>query len=96
MAGWGYWNTSAILTSHLSPNQYSFLLKLSSWHGIRIVFALDSDIDITKDSNISKLAQRARVEWVKDIGNLLSAKDSPVDQGLEVFNKLYQERRRLS
>lgn len=95
MAGWGYMNTSAILTSHLSPNQYQFLLKLSSWHGVRIVFALDSDVDITKDKNIMKLAQYARVEWVKNIGNLLPDKDSPTDQGLEIFKNLYNERRRL-
>lgn len=96
MAGWGYKNTAAILTSHLSPNQFQFLLKLSSWHGIRIVFALDSEIDITKDRNIMKLSKYARVEWVKNIGNLLPEKDSPTDQGLEVFKKLYKKRRRLS
>lgn len=96
MAGWGYENTAAILTSHLSPNQYQFLLKLSSWHGIRIVFALDSEVDITKDKNIMKLAKYARVEWVKNMGDLLPEKDSPTDQGLEVFKKLYNGRRCLS
>ena len=96
MTGWGYENTAAILTSHLSQNQYQFLLKLSSWHNIRIVFALDADVDITKDKNIMKLAQYARVEWVKNLGNLLNEKDAPVDQGLEVFRKLYSGRRRLS
>lgn len=96
MAGWGYGNTAAILTSHLSLNQYQFLLKLSSWHGIRIVFALDADVDITRDKNIMKLAQYARVEWVKNLGDLLNEKDSPVDQGLEVFQTLYNGRRCLS
>lgn len=96
MAGWGFQNTAAILTSHLSPNQYQFLLKLSSWHGVRIVFALDSDVDITKDKNIMRLTQFARVEWVRNMENLLPEKDSPADRGLEVFKKLYEGRRRLS
>lgn len=96
MAGWGICNTSAILTSHLSPNQYQFLLKLSSWNGVRIVFALDSDVDITKDKNIMRLSRFARVEWVKNADGLLNEKDSPADQGLDVFKKLYDERRRLS
>lgn len=92
MAGWGYENTAAVLTSHLSQNQYQFLLKLSSWHGVRIVFALDSDVDITGDKNIAKLAKYTRVEWVKNRGNTLNEKDSPVDCGKEVWEKLYQMR----
>ena len=63
---------------------------------IRIVFALDADVDITRDKNIMKLAQYARVEWVKNLGDLLNEKDSPVDQGLEVFQTLYNGRRCLS
>lgn len=96
MAGWGLHNTAALLTSHLSQNQYRFLLQLSSWNDIRIVFALDSEVDITKDKNIMRLTRFARVEWVRNAGGLLPEKDSPVDQGLEVFRKLYNERRQLS
>lgn len=96
MEGWGFCNTAALLTSHLSQNQYKFLLHLSSWNDVCIVFALDSEVDITKDKSIMRLTQFARVEWVKNKDGLLPEKDSPVDQGLEVFRKLYSERRRLS
>lgn len=96
MEGWGFCNTAALLTSHLSQNQYQFLLHLSSWNDVRIVFALDSEVDIMKDKNIVKLARFARVEWIKNINGLLPEKDSPTDQGLDVFKILYNGRRRLS
>ena len=96
MAGWNILNTSAILTSHLSPNQFQFLLKLSSWNGVHIVFALDSDVDITKDQNIISLSRYASVEWIRNFDGLLQNKDSPTDQGFDVFKKLYEGRRRLS
>lgn len=95
MASWGFENTSAVLTSHLSVNQYQFLLKLSSWHGVRIVFALDSDVDIRKDDRIRRLSSYTKVEWVRNFGGLLEDKDAPVDKGKETFLKLYEGRRAL-
>lgn len=93
--GWGITNTAALLTSHLSPNQFNFLVKLGNLHGVRIVFALDSEVDITKDENIMRLASYARVEWIKNLNGLLDDKDSPVDKGLEVFTELYDGRQKL-
>ncbi|MBQ8619086.1 MAG: hypothetical protein IJ418_16440 [Clostridia bacterium] len=93
--GWGIKNTAAILTSHLSPNQFNFLVKLGNLKGVRIVFALDAEVDITKDENIMRLASYARVEWIKNFDNLLEDKDSPVDKGQEVFNTLYSRRQKL-
>lgn len=94
--GWGILNTGALLTSHLSLNQFRFLVRLSSFHGVRVVFALDSDIDILADANIKKLMSYARVEWICNADNLLAPKESPVDQGMEVFQKLYQLRRAMN
>lgn len=93
--GWGIRNTAAILTSHLSQNQFTFLVKLGNLKGVRIVFALDSEVDITKDANVSRLASYARVEWIKNIDGLLAEKESPVDKGLEVFKTLYERRLRV-
>jgi len=93
--GWGIKNTAAILTSHLSPNQFNFLVKLGNLKGVRIVFALDAEVDITKDEHIMRLASYARVEWIKNFDNLLEDKDSPVDKGQEVFNTLYGRRQKL-
>lgn len=89
---WGVENTSAILTSHLNPRQFEFLIKL----GVRVVFALDEDVDITKDSHIAKLKHYVNLEWVKNRNKLLSSKMSPVDAGIKVWEKLYEQREVLN
>lgn len=88
---WGIHNTGAICTSHLNPYQFKILIKL----GVRIVFALDAEVDIRDDPNIMKLRPYAQVEWVCNRRDLLGEKDAPVDKGLDVFQTLYDERRRL-
>lgn len=90
--GWGIHNTCAILTSHLNPQQLLFLIKL----GIRVVFALDEDVDIREDMNIAKLKRYVRIEWVKNRDNLLSSKMAPVDAGFEVWQKLYERRKPIN
>ncbi len=89
-ASWGIHNCGAILTSHLSPDQMRILINL----GCNVVFALDKDVDIRKDHNIGKLRSFMNVFYLKDRENLLSEKDAPVDNGEEVFRKLYERRLR--
>ena len=88
---WGICNTGAILTSHLNPYQFKELIKM----GVKIVFALDAEVDIREDINIMKLIPYAPVYWVRNRRGLLDDKDSPVDKGEEVFRTLYEERWRL-
>ena len=88
---WGIYNTGAILTSHLSPNQMILLAKL----GVDVVFALDNDVDVRNDKNIQKLKNYVNVFYLYDFNNLLSEKDAPVDKGKEVFEHLYRDKRRL-
>lgn len=85
---WGIQNTGAVLTSHLSQYQMKVLLKL----GVRVVFALDAEIDIRKDKHIRQLTYYANVEWVRNRDGLLDEKDSPVDKGKDVFLELYRRR----
>ena len=85
---WGIKNCAALLTSHLNPNQLQLLVSL----GCRVVFALDKDINIKDDFNIRKLKQFVGVEYLYDSYDLLDAKDSPVDKGLETFLTLYRRR----
>lgn len=87
---YGFYNTAALLTSHLSPKQMKLLIKL----GCRVVFALDKDVDIRDDYNIKQLRQFVNVQYVYDKNDLLGEKDSPVDKGKDVWKKLYEERRR--
>lgn len=85
----GIHNTGALLTSHLSPYQMKILASL----GCRVTFALDKEIDIRQDKNIQKLKQYVNVDYLWDKDNLLDEKDSPVDKGKEVFERLYEYRR---
>lgn len=86
---WGIYNTAAILTSHLNPLQLPILIKL----GVKVVFALDKNIDIRKDENIKKLSRFVQVEYIKDTDNLINEKDAPVDSGEDVWHILYSNRR---
>ena len=85
---WGIKNTSALLTSHLSHAQMMILAKL----GVRVVFALDKDVDVTKDRNINILKRYLNVDYISDTEGLLAPKDAPVDKGLAVFQKLYKSK----
>lgn len=89
---WGVTNTAAILTSHLNPLQVPMLIKL----GVRVVFALDEDIDITTDDNIKKLCRFLKVEYIHNESGLLQSKMSPVDAGITVWKQLYEGRKSLN
>ena len=88
---WGIKNTGALLTSHLNPRQLKLLIGLQ----IRVVFALDKDVDIREDKRIRELKRFVNVFYIEDADDLLDDKDSPVDKGEEVFIKLYENKRRF-
>lgn len=85
---WGINNTGALLTSHLNPCQMKILARL----GVHVVFALDKDVNIRDDHNISKLKQYINVTYLWDKEGVLDEKDAPVDKGLEVFKRLYEQK----
>lgn len=87
---YGFKNCGALLTSHLSPAQAEILMRL----GVDVVFAVDNDVDIHKDPNIKKLKRYVRIFYLKDTSGTLGEKDSPVDCGPDVFQNLYEGRRR--
>lgn len=87
--GWGFDNCGALLTSHLSQNQFEHLIQLSSFYGVRVVFALDADVDVTRDEKVLRLTQYANVLWVKNRDGLLFEKEAPVDRGEDVWRRLY-------
>lgn len=88
---WGIHNTGAILTSHLNQAQLKILARL----GCNVIFALDKDVNIRNDRNISKLKDYVNVWYMYDRDGLLNSKDSPVDMGYEVFKVLYDRRIRF-
>ena len=85
-------NAAALLTSHLGDEQ----MKLLAASGVDCVFMLDKDQQHPeRDDNICKLKRFCRVYICKDEDGLLGEKDSPVDRGQEVFEKILAGRRRL-
>lgn len=88
---WGYDNAIAILTSHLNEHQLKILVK----YGFDVVVAFDKDAEPYKDENIQKLKRFCKVFIIKDTKKLLDEKDSPCDKGLEIWERLYAERRML-
>lgn len=89
--GWGFRNAGAILTSHLNPQQLKILMKL----GVTVVLALDEDVIVEEDENIKKLKRFVRVQKIVNQDGLLGSKMAPVDNGKEVFVKLYNNRKEL-
>lgn len=86
---YGIHNTAAILTSHLNAVQMKQLICL----GCRVVFALDKDAQPRLDKNIEILRHFVRVELIRDTEDLLGEKESPIDEGKDVFVTLYNSRR---
>ena len=86
--GWGIQNAVALCTSHMNVYQFIILLKI----GVRVVFALDEDVDPSTDENIKRLRKYLPVEFVLNKNNLLGEKMSPVDMGQDVWRKLYDAR----
>ena len=87
---YGMHNCGALLTSHLSPLQMKILAAL----GCDVFFALDKEIDIKNDHNISRLTSFVNVYYYRDSQNLLDQKDAPVDKGKQVFLELYKNKLR--
>ena len=85
---WGINNAAALLTSHLNHHQLKILAKLAC----RVVFALDKNVFVRDDDNIRRLKRFVTVEYIWDKDGLLDEKDSPVDKGLGMWEKLYERR----
>lgn len=81
-------NAVALGTSHISKEQMQILLKLR----VDVVMALDKDKDATQDKNFMNLAKYNKCYIIKDKENLLGEKDAPIDKGINIFQKLYEQK----
>ena len=94
---WGYKNCVSAEKHTLTAEQISLLIKL----GVDVVFAYDSDVnykdkDVAK--NINMLRRITNVYLIHDYDNLLggvSTKNAPVDCGLDIWEELYSEKRKV-
>ncbi len=89
---WGFDNAVAIGTSHVTKQQIELLLSLKC----DLIFAFDKDVkekDIIKQTK--KMTMFTNVYYILDKNNLLKEKESPYDQGLNIWNKLYKDKYKI-
>lgn len=96
VASWGYNNAVSAETSTLNKGQIDTLIKL----GVRnVVVGFDSDVPYKKVvESLKNLKRFVNVYIMYDFDNLLGgsdAKASPPDAGKEIFEKLYESRKRI-
>ena len=95
--GWGYRNSVSAEKHTLTPEQIKLLLSLK----VDIVLAYDSDVDYFHGAtyeNIEVLRRLTNVYIITDKYKLLGgskAKNSPVDCGLDVWEELYYDKRKV-
>lgn len=93
MATWGYNNAVSAETSRVSDGQVNNLLRLGVSNA---VIAFDNDVSNGQLLSISnKLKRFMNVYIISDINHLLREKDAPVDCGKEVWEKLYESKKRI-
>lgn len=89
----GYHNAVAAETSTLSIYQIELLIRMQVRN---IVIAFDKDVEMKKIQECVKLLKKfTNVYVVYDKWGLLQDKDSPCDQGREVWETLYERRFRI-
>ena len=94
---WKYKNCASVENHTLSPEQIRLLISLR----VNIVFAYDSDVNYKDDEiakGINKLRRLTNVYLVKDYEELLGgakAKNAPVDCGLDIWEELYENKRKV-
>ena len=95
--GWGYKNCASAEKHTLTPEQISLLAKLK----VDVVLAYDSDIDYKQGEvweDIERLRRITNVYIIEDKDGLLGGKDaknSPADCGLDIWNELYLNKRKV-
>ena len=97
---WGYRNSASAEKHSLTDEQFKLVLSLR----VNVVFAYDSDVDY-RDRNgkvwrdIQKMKMFTNVYIIEDRKKLLGGKDaknSPVDVSREVWEELYNNKRKIT
>ena len=85
----GIYNTVAIGASEISPEQAQMIKQIGL--DIEIVFCYDQGINIEDIRDTAMMFQGRKLYALHDADNLLGKKDSPIDKGIDVWNKLVDE-----
>lgn len=90
---WGFHNVVSAETSTLNEYQVELLVRMQVK---RVVIAFDKDVRLKKIKECTGLLKRfTNVYTVIDRWNLLKNKESPCDEGEDVFRSLYERKIKL-
>lgn len=95
--GWGYKNCVSAEKHTLTPEQIDLLVKLRA----NVILAYDSDVQYLKGEvkeDINKLRRVTNVYIIDDKQKLLGGektKNAPVDCGLNIWEELYSDKRKM-
>jgi DNA primase len=93
LESFGMYNCVASLTDALTEEQVDALIKSSCRD---VVIAWDKGVLTTHiKTQVKRLKKYKNVYYLKDTQQLLKEKDSPIDQGIEVFMHLYDNKERI-
>lgn len=85
----GIYNVVAIGSSDISEAQRDILYSIG--RDIKFVLAYDNDKEIDILQEVADKLSKRNVSMVFDRHNILSPKSAPIDEGVEKWNKLYNE-----
>lgn len=93
VAGWGYNNCLAAETSRINDAQVAVLIKM----GVKnVIVAFDKDVTMKDIKSSTRLLRKyMNCYAVYDKWGLLKDKDSPCDEGLDVWKSLLERRMRI-
>lgn len=89
LASHGIWNSLAICSSDISKAQVNILKRFGD--DLEIYLAYDKDKTIKEIKKQAQKFEGMKVYAIYDTEGLLGQKDSPIDCGIEVFNKLISD-----
>ena len=85
----GIFNTLAIGSSDITPEQIDIIKQLGL--DIEIVLCYDKGTERTDIIDTAKMFGNRKASYIFDMDNLLNDKDSPIDRGIDVWNKLISD-----
>lgn len=103
LKSWEYYGNDSIMVascgSHINKNQVKILIKNFDINEIIIAYDKEyetyqelSEYSIKMKDMCNKYTQYCNFSFIKDTKGLLGLKDSPIDRGKEIFERLLKER----
>jgi DNA primase len=86
---YGIFNAVAIGASEISPEQAQIIKQIGL--DVEIVFCYDKGISLSEIQDTASLFEGRKIFALYDIDNLLGKKNSPIDDGIDVWNKLVKD-----